>query len=185
MESKSYKVHLILPNKMVMLSNLIALAWIKLKQCVLKLVYLIPIGNLLLNIQFTVTIGPQCQLFTATTALFDEKLFPKCKTSAPKPITQVKEPVSIDKPKPRTVSWDDDDDDFYQIARRPPFHFIPPPVPGAGPPAPSAPPAHPPPPAMPPWALQTLKKKGKQCAHEGESSDSPLTPPQIQAALLG
>jgi hypothetical protein len=44
------------------------------------------------------------QLFTATTALFDEKLFPKCKTSALKPITQVKEPVSIDTPKPRTVS---------------------------------------------------------------------------------
>jgi hypothetical protein len=116
------------------------------------------------------------QLFTATTILFDEKFFPKCKTSAPKPITQVKASVSIDTPKPRTVSWDNDED-FYQISRRPPFHFIPPPAPGAGPPAPPAPPALPPPPTMPPWALQTLKKKGKQCAQEGESSDSPLTPP--------
>jgi len=58
MESKSCKVHLILPNRMVVLSDLIALAWTKLKQCVLKLACLIPDGNLLLNMLFTVTIGP-------------------------------------------------------------------------------------------------------------------------------
>jgi hypothetical protein len=80
--------------------------------------------------------------------LFDEKLFPKCKTSEPKLITQVKKPVLIDTSKPRTVSWNDNDD-FYQIARRPPFHFIPPSALGAGPPAPPAPPALSPPSVMP------------------------------------
>jgi hypothetical protein len=80
------------------------------------------------------------QLFTATTALFDEKLFPKCKTSAPKPITQVREPVSTDTHKPRTISWDDDDDDDESpVAWRPPHHFIPPPAYGAVPPALPAP----------------------------------------------
>ena len=87
------------------------------------------------------------QLFTATTVLFDEKLFPKCKTSAPKPITQVREPVSIDTPqKTSNIPWDDDVD--FPFARKPPYHFIIPPAPIAGPPAPPAPPAAPPPPVL-------------------------------------
>jgi hypothetical protein len=67
------------------------------------------------------------QLFTATTTLFDEKLFPKCKTGAPKPITQVMELVSIDTPSQiRNIPWDNDNDNF-PVAKRPPFHLnIPP-----------------------------------------------------------
>jgi len=87
------------------------------------------------------------QLFTATTPLFDKKLFPKCKTSAPKPITQVREPVLIDTlQKTRNIPWNDDND--FPFARKSPNHLIIPPVPIAGPPAPPAPPAAPPPPAL-------------------------------------
>ena len=117
------------------------------------------------------------QLFTATTALFDETLFPKCKTSAPKPITQVREPVSTDTPEPRTVSWDDDDDDESPIAWRPPHCFIPPPAYGAVPPAPPAPPAPPPPPAPYRSIPYTPRKKCMMPPPEGDRPRPPSMPP--------
>jgi hypothetical protein len=116
------------------------------------------------------------QLFTATTALFDEKLFPKCKTSAPKPITQVREPVSTDTPKPRTVSWDDDNDES-PVAQRPPHRFIPPPVYGAVPPAPLAPPAAPPAPAPYRSTPYTPRKKHMVPPPQGDPPRPPSTPP--------
>jgi hypothetical protein len=118
------------------------------------------------------------QLFTATTALFDEKLFPKCKTSAPKPITQVREPVSTDTLKPRTISWDDDnDDDESPVAWRPPHRFIPPPAYGAVPPAPLAPPAAPPPPAPYRSTPYTPRKKHMMPLPQGDPPRPPSTPP--------
>ena len=56
------------------------------------------------------------QIFTVTIALFDESLFPKCKTAVKHPTTHLNEPVTEQPPIQPRLTLDDDNKD-------PPFRF--------------------------------------------------------------
>ena len=68
------------------------------------------------------------QVFTAATALFDESLFPKCKTAIKRPTTRLYEPVDQQPPITPRLTLDDDDDDLpFRSTRRFTPKNIPPP----------------------------------------------------------
>src|ERR1700679_1322409 len=63
MESMSYNLYRIHPNKMAVQSVLCALVWTKLRPCAIKLAFLHLGGNLLLNKPFIYLIGPLLNAF--------------------------------------------------------------------------------------------------------------------------